>query len=536
MTKKWIIILIIAIGLAMFGLIAVQFLWIKQAFDLKEMHFGQLVNSSIMNVSRQLEDSEIARDVLNAVDSDDLKFPENERTDNPISTPSVSALKNRNKNAGDSSAYFQRELNPSYIQISEDTSASHLPNEVTISGQQFVFSNDPANPFFYKEDFKYKQQILNQIENNQGHHKKFVDKVIKKLSKKKPTIEKRVDKNMLFKSISSELANAGIFLPYEFAVVDNQNKPIIASEGFSFTSKHNYYHCKLFPEDLISAPNFLVIYFPNQKNFILRTLGYMGSSSIILTLVILIVFGLTIYVILRQKRLSEIRNDFVNNMTHELKTPISTISLASQMLNDKTIPIESKNLEHLAGVISDESKRLSYQVEKVLQMAVFEKGKINLKVRRLDIHELINNVVKNYIIQIRNRNGQIVKNLDAENSVVDVDELHLTNVMFNLLDNAIKYSKGQPDITVSTYNKKSGIVIVVEDKGIGISKANQKKIFEKFYRVPTGNVHNVKGFGLGLSYVKKLVEEHGGKISIDSEVNVGTKFEIWLPYIKNLDV
>jgi signal transduction histidine kinase len=261
-------------------------------------------------------------------------------------------------------------------------------------------------------------------------------------------------------------------------------------------------------------------------------IGYMGSSSILLTLFIIIIFGVTIFVIIRQKRISEIRNDFVNNMTHELKTPISTISLASQMLSDKSIPIESKNLTNLAGVISDETKRLSYQVEKVLQMAVFDKGKISLKIRQLDIHELVNNVVKNFIIQVRNRNGQITKNLDAEFSIANIDEVHFSNVLFNLLDNAIKYSKGQPVIEVSTFNKKKGIVIQVKDNGIGISKANQKKIFERFFRVSTGNIHNVKGFGLGLSYVKKIVEEMGGKISLESEINVGTKFDVWLSVIK----
>ena len=222
-------------------------------------------------------------------------------------------------------------------------------------------------------------------------------------------------------------------------------------------------------------------------------------------------------------------------MTHELKTPISTISLASQMLNDNSIPNSMKNIEHLSRVIFDESKRLSYHVEKVLQAAIFEKGRISLKIRRMDIHELINNVVKSFIIQVKTRNGQIIKNLDATYSIVNVDEVHFTNVLLNLLDNAIKYSKGQPNITVSTRSKKGGIVIAVEDLGIGISKDQQRRIFERFYRVPTGNVHNVKGFGLGLSYVKKIVEEHNGRISIESELNVGTKFEIFIPVAKMND-
>lgn len=258
----------------------------------------------------------------------------------------------------------------------------------------------------------------------------------------------------------------------------------------------------------------------------------MGVSSIILILVILFAFGYTLYIMLRQKKISEIRNDFVNNMTHELKTPISTISLASQMLNDNTIPNTMKNIDHLSRVINDESKRLSSQVEKVLQAAIFEKGKLNLKIRRLDAHEIITNVVKSFLIQIKSRNGQITRNLDAEYSIVNIDEVHFSNVILNLLDNALKYTHGKPQITISTSDKKQYLSILVEDNGIGISKENQKKVFERFYRVPTGNVHNVKGFGLGLSYVKKVVEEHNGKIYIESEINVGTKFEILIPIAK----
>jgi signal transduction histidine kinase len=194
-----------------------------------------------------------------------------------------------------------------------------------------------------------------------------------------------------------------------------------------------------------------------------------------------------------------------------------------------------KNIEHLSKVIFDESKRLSYHVERVLQAAIFEKGRISLKIRRMDIHELINNVVKSFIIQVKNRNGQIIKNLDAPYSIVNIDEVHFSNVLLNLLDNAIKYSKGQPNITVSTRGKKGAIVIAVEDEGIGISKDQQKRIFERFYRIPTGNIHNVKGFGLGLSYVKMIVQEHNGKISIESELNIGTKFEITIPIDKMND-
>jgi signal transduction histidine kinase len=220
-------------------------------------------------------------------------------------------------------------------------------------------------------------------------------------------------------------------------------------------------------------------------------------------------------------------------MTHELKTPISTISLASQMINDPSIPAESKNMKNISRIIEDESKRLGYQVEKVLQMAIFDRGKLKLKLKQTDINDLILSVINNFTIQVDKLGGKITGELNAANSQVKIDTVHFTNVISNLVDNAVKYSPEKPEILVSTENKNGKLLIRIRDKGIGIKKEDQKRIFEKFYRVPTGNIHNVKGFGLGLSYVKKIVEEHEGSIAIKSELNKGTEFEICLPQKNN---
>jgi signal transduction histidine kinase len=255
----------------------------------------------------------------------------------------------------------------------------------------------------------------------------------------------------------------------------------------------------------------------------------MGISSMILTIVVILGFSLTIFIIFRQKKLSEIKNDFVSNMTHELKTPISTISLASQMLNDNSIPEDSKNLNNISRIIGDESKRLGYQVEKVLQMAVFDRGRIRLKRKKTDVNELVSNVITNFDLQVQKREGTITGELNAGETQLNIDPVHLANVVSNLVDNAIKYSKEAPEIRIRTLNRNGNFIIKVADSGIGIKKEDQRRIFEKFFRVPTGNVHNVKGFGLGLSYVKKIVEEHRGSVSLKSEVNKGTEFEISLP-------
>jgi two-component system, OmpR family, phosphate regulon sensor histidine kinase PhoR len=198
-------------------------------------------------------------------------------------------------------------------------------------------------------------------------------------------------------------------------------------------------------------------------------------------------------------------------------------------LKDKSIPIELKNVNYITQVIEEETKRLGFHVEKILQTAILDKGNISLKKKKIDVNDLISNVIKNFEIQVINKNGKIKAQLKAENPIIEVDEVHFTNIIVNLLDNAIKYSHDEPEINIETWNKGNSVSISVKDNGIGISAENQKKIFEKFYRVPTGNIHNVKGFGLGLSYVKKIVEEHKGKISLESELNKGSTFTIFVP-------
>lgn len=255
----------------------------------------------------------------------------------------------------------------------------------------------------------------------------------------------------------------------------------------------------------------------------------MGWSSGLITLFVLSLFSLALYIMFKQKRLSEMKNDFVNNMTHELKTPISTISLASQMLNDKSIPEEQKNLAQISRIIQTESKQLGFQVERVLQMAIFDHGELKLKLEEINVHDLIETVAQNFLLQIDKRAGQLEFLPEADDPMIIGDIMHITNVVSNLMENAMKYTKQTPVIRIATSNEAGNIVVSVSDNGIGISKEDQKRIFDKFYRVPTGNIHNVKGFGLGLSYVELIVNEHNGSIKIKSEPNKGSRFDIHLP-------
>ena len=286
----------------------------------------------------------------------------------------------------------------------------------------------------------------------------------------------------------------------------------------------------LFPNDINEPqPNYLYVDFPKRSGYLIKQTGIMVIPSIILTSLLIAIFVYTILIILRQKKLSLIKNDFINNMTHELKTPIATISLASQMLEDTGVSNTPNTIAHVAKVISQESKRLGFQVEKVLQMAVFNEGKLKLKFRELHLNEIVNKVYTNFEIRVKSKNGVLSADLSASMDEINGDEVHITNVIFNLLDNALKYSKEEPQIKLATATKKDFVVISVKDNGIGIAKDHQNQIFERFFRVPTGNVHDVKGFGLGLSYVKKIVDAHNGKIKVESILNKGTKFSLYFP-------
>jgi signal transduction histidine kinase len=258
---------------------------------------------------------------------------------------------------------------------------------------------------------------------------------------------------------------------------------------------------------------------------------------VIFSFILLITFTFTIYAIFRQKKLSGMKNDFVNNMTHELKTPVSTISLAAQMLKDTDLTKNPEVFKHISGVIHDEAKRLGFLVEKVLQISLFEKQRATLKLKEIDANDLLAGITSTFALKVEKYGGTIDIDLQAEDSTIYADEMHLTNVLFNLLDNAVKYRRQNVSLQLMarTKNENGKLYISIEDNGIGVKKEHLKKIFDRFYRIPTGNVHDVKGFGLGLAYVRKIVEDHGGSIRAEQQEDglIGTKFIITLSLIKN---
>jgi two-component system phosphate regulon sensor histidine kinase PhoR len=341
-----------------------------------------------------------------------------------------------------------------------------------------------------------------------------------------------ITKNALDSLISLELNIRGVDTRFEFGIYKPEGNEFLIekSSGYSKEIIEKGYAYILFQTDIYTSPEYICIYFPHEKQFLLTELWGMLLISIILIVVVVYSFSYTVTTIFRQKRLSEMKNDFINNMTHEFKTPISTISLACEALSDADMRRSEEMAASYVSMISEENKRLAGMAEKILQTAVIDKGQLTMRREQVDVHEIITDVIKNLRIQVEIKDGEFVSRFGASNPKIEGDRVHVTNLFYNLLDNANKYSPRRPLIRVSTENTGNGLLITIEDNGIGISKAEQKKIFDKLYRVPTGNIHEVRGFGLGLSYVKAIVEEHHGKISIESEVGRGSRFKVFLPF------
>jgi two-component system, OmpR family, phosphate regulon sensor histidine kinase PhoR len=347
------------------------------------------------------------------------------------------------------------------------------------------------------------------------------------------TLNHQINPILIDSLISCELDKHGLRTPYEFGVYSPMRNAMLYQKTGKYPQQllTESFVYELYPT---SAPmryaEQLLLYFPNERRYLVSKLWDLVFISGILILLIIMSFGATIYTIFRQKKLSEIRHDFVNNMTHEFKTPIATIGLACEALRDCDVQKTEGLYSSYLSMIDEENKRLGTMAEQILQSAVMDKGELVLRKENMDLHDVIRESVNTKMLQARKKNGNIYTNFEASRHYIRADKVHMTNVVLNLLDNAIKYCDGPPEILIRSRNIPNAIEISVQDNGIGISKANQKKIFEKLYRVPTGNIHNVKGFGLGLSYVKAIVEKHGGTVHLQSELKKGTTFYLRLPF------
>ncbi len=526
MKKRFIILVVAAIFISLMGLLGIQLYWIRNAATIKELNFDHSVNEASSNAIYKFNKEELTRRMM--------RHQEQSQHMNHL----VRMMDSLNQ------AYYED------IFIRQGQSAPGSLQQESI--WDYLSGADNDYPVSNHDTIGYHAGRNHRSDNSNGYlpsssqstqqdpfisffeRSRIIYDLVEDLFSGSYTFQVSNEHSIasLDSLLTHELNSQGIKTPFEFGIYD----PVAHSLVREKTGRHSLelmqspYAFHLFPNDIFMNPEYLLLHFPQQERYILSQMNTMLGASIVLILIIISSFGFTIFSIIRQKKLSAMKNDFINNMTHELKTPISTISLACQALSDQDIHKSKSLYDNYIHVINEENERLGMLTEKVLQTALIEKARIRLNMTGTDIHELVESAIAKVGLQVEARHGKIEQRLNAAYSYVLADKIHMTNLFTNLLDNANKYSPNKPVITVTTENNAEGVLVHVEDKGVGISRQNQKKIFENLYRVSTGNIHDVKGFGLGLSYVKAIAEKHQGYVSLESESNKGSIFTVFIPF------
>ncbi len=526
-------------GIAVAGLILIQIIWITKAIEVNKEIFSRHVNDALQNVAMKLERKDAFAFVSTKSMKDTSIIP-----DVGVKTLSPSALK----------PYLLRDLRRLKY---ADYALTDVPVEFTDEHKHIPSLQQP--PAFPVEEAEEEDHIFlpeetpeipdldfvtgpEDIEEIAGlESTEDVNKVLKKkyllqklavdLARRKSPLQQRLDFRQMDNFLADELRNRNITLPYEYGVYQEYTGNFIYSSAGENNAEleRSIYQAQLFPNDFFLEPNYIKLHFPGQNMFILHKISAILGSSLVFIAIIIFTFLWMMRSFLEQKKLSEMKTDFINNMTHEFKTPITTIALASEALRDTQVQKNETRLNRLAGVIQEENKRLEGQVERVLQIARLQTGEIKLNKQAVNIHHIIEKAIEQVSLIVEEKQGQISCSLNAEKAIVEADNVHLTNIIYNLLDNATKYAMDKPSIIIQSYNSGPRIVIEITDNGIGMSQEEQKRIFEQFYRVPTGNIHNVKGFGLGLSYVKTMLQAHNGSIQVKSAPGKGSTFTFTLP-------
>ncbi len=518
MNKKAIWVIIGLMSAALIGTIVLQTYWIRWSIQLNEDRFNKDVISVLNRVSDKLQNAENIKDNIEVFNQ-------------PAGGGNTTSWKNQ---------VYQSFKQDSKGILTEYSLNKKIALDSLSPEQSSLFAHlDDKNechcPDCERERFeRYEQQV------------KYWERMqINKLLNPEP-ITQRIELELLQEAISNELANRFIDIDYNYGVYSHKEKSFVIVDGhyvvrdnsphsFSPGTKTLYnseYSVDLYPDD-IQSPGLLMIYFPGKGNLVWGSVWKTLIGSIIFTGLILFCFAYTIQVIFFQKKVGEMKSDFINNMTHEFKTPIATISLAADSITSPMVSGNVDKVRRFAEIIKQENKRMNKQVEKVLQMAVIDKNDFQLKISNINLHEVISQAVENAALQVEKKNGKVSTLLNASKPTIEGDMTHITNIIHNLLDNANKYSPNNPDISVHTRNINNGVEVIVKDKGIGMTKEARKHIFDKFYRVHTGNLHDVKGFGLGLSYVKAMVNAHNGQINVKSEPGKGSSFILFFPFMSS---
>ena len=511
-------IIIALMTVSVIGLIAVQFYWMANIIKVEEDRFRRTVFRSLRKVSEEIEKKEAASTVVKKVSGGKgnvLFFVQDESRNKPIHLDSLRKM--------------------SYLRI--DTNNHGFKYEVqyfadndTMVDRLKAFSGNNRMARYFTPPSSISSSVRDtSIQKRHLLVQNVVTELMAINARKK--IEERISTDQIEKNLSFEFGSNGISSEFYFGVNRaNKDSLTLLKKGTDTTDlKKSIFKVNLFPDEIFFNPNQLIVYFPHQKSYILANVGGMLVLSVGLILVIVGVFYKTVEMFLSQKKITTVKNDLINNITHEFKTPISTISIACEALNEPGLLIEKNSVTRYSKIIKEENDRLKMMVDALLNTAALEKSEFNLSKEKIDLHELILSSASKFEDIVNQKNGKIIFELNATKAVITGDKFHLTNIINNLIDNAIKYNERPPEITISTRDENKAIMINVKDNGIGISKEHLSKIFETFYRVSSGNIQNVRGNGIGLSYAKKIVETLGGAISVSSEIGIGSEFRIILP-------
>ncbi len=537
MNRRTIFLFSCFIGLVLLGLIGVQLYWVRNAIQLTEQHFGQDVNDAMNDVVYRFEKTSVAKLTekynfrkqairwaapAQSTAGNSTMVRDSMDRNNYNAQPNQYNVKIYEELSSDSDTVVTSKMKHSYF--THDTGGgSAFDLGVRLGGDNSLANSDSLDKKL--QWAMHRGDVMNDIFDELVSINVYHD------------VNPRVDTALIDSLLHRTLADQGIHIPFRFGILNTRQDTVVMASAKGIDDKLllSKYRVNLYPKNVFVHPRYLAVWFPSEGMYSsLNNSRFVLFSSVAIILIIIAAFYFTISTIFRQKKLSEVKNDFINNMTHEFKTPISTISLAGEVLSDKTIEKSADTTEKYLKIIRNENKRLGGMVENILQAATLEKGELKLKIQETDIHQVIADVLQSLNLQIQSKQGEVATELKAQRYSLFADKLHIGNIIYNLVDNALKYCKEPPRIVISTASDATGLTIMVKDNGIGIRKEDQRKIFDTFYRVHTGNVHNVKGFGLGLSYVKAVVEKHGGHIEVESEINKGSCFIVYLPFSNKL--
>jgi len=534
--------LIIMMLLSIIGIIWVQIVWIRNAVGIQNDSFNTAVSVCLTNAANAIESSRKMNFFNNLMLADPLSLNDSSsdvtgylsigsyssEPGNKISVKITNQSYSGNFDTGRVTTVNKSYTFPGDTSVVSD-SVTFIVAQPDGSGEMKIVKRGEDVKTNSRAVYIRQNEFLDWLKKRSSEFQNMSNQMISEISQWEKTLElnsKEVDY-----TLKQSLAYSGIQTPFEYAIIKDG---IVQDGTFKKAQKKDFmkskYMVRLFPGNIIRQDLILSVIFPERANYVLGSMAWILGGSMLFSLFILATFALSLYFIIRQKKISEMKSDFINNMTHEFKTPIATISLAADTITNPKVIKDEASIRHFISMIKKENSRMNKKVETILQIASLDKKEIEFRFENVSMHSIIEHAIDTIDIQVQQRNGKINLNLEAFEPVVYGDSEHLTNLVNNLLDNAIKYSPESPEITVKTKNSEKGLILSVEDKGIGMTKAVQSKIFERFYRQSSGNVHDVKGFGLGLNYARAIIDAHRGNITVFSEPGRGSRFDIFLPF------